>query len=297
MNDENSQQQEPRRRAEEDAGREPTQSRPLNQCEHDQRDPEGDAERTGQVELTPSVALSVLGDQHECEEQGRTCQCDIDQEHRFPAEGACQQSPEEHADHQSGRPGAAPDSQRAVTYAAFDERDVDERQRGGKDQRATEALNRASGEKHPRPGRQSARKRCSGVEDKAGGQDPASPDEVCGASAEQQKTRGGDCVGTDHRLECLRGIAQVARDVGQRHDDDVLVERDDQHGERQQRECRCLTVPAEAALRRRSDRCHSSTPRRSLASPLRAGMYHYAPEVRCDGSPAHRLEGDAARQR
>ena len=74
---------------------------------------------------------------------------------------------------------------------------------------------------------------------------PRRPEQVGGAAAEQQEAARGDRVGADHRLQRLRGIAQVAADVGQRHDDDVLVERDDQHREGQQRQRRRAATPGE----------------------------------------------------
>ncbi len=158
-------------------------------------------------------------------------------------------------------PGTAPDAQRAIAGGPFGEGGVDERQGGGEDEGSTEALDRAGGEQDAGAGRESPGERRPGIEGEAGGQDAASPEQVGGATAEQEEAGRGYRVGADDRLKCLRGVAEVACDVGQCHDHDVLVEGNDQHGEGQKRQRRCLAVPAEAAGR---GGCligsHSSTP-------------------------------------
>ena len=93
-----------------------------------------------------ALALGVAGDQPERRERGKTGQRHVDEEHRLPAERLREHAAEQHADHQPGRPRAAPHRQRAVALAAFGERGVDQRQGGGKDERAPEPLRRAGDE-------------------------------------------------------------------------------------------------------------------------------------------------------
>ena len=84
--------------------------------------------------------------------------------------------------------------------------------------------------------RQAAGERGDGVQRQAGHEHAPPPEQVGGATAEQQEAGRRDRVGADHRLQRLRRVAEVAADLRQRDDDDVLVERDDQHRERQQRQ-------------------------------------------------------------
>ena len=209
--------------------------------------PTSHAQRAGQIELAAFLAFTVGRDQYEREQQRRARQGDVDQEDGLPPEGLCQESAQQHADHEPCRTRSAPDAQRAVPRSAFRERGVDQRQSGGEDQCPAEPLNRSRDEQQARSAGQAAGERRRGVEGEARRQDPAAPEQVRGAPAEEEEAGRGDGVGADHRLKRLGRVAQVARDVGQRHHDDVLVQRDDQHRERQQRERRRLTVPAEIA--------------------------------------------------
>lgn len=65
----------------------------------------------------------------------------------------------------------------------------------------------------------------------------------CSRSAEQQEPAERHRIRADDQLQRLRRIAQRAANLRQRHDDDVLIERDDQHRERQQRQRRRFPRP------------------------------------------------------
>ena len=145
---------------------------------------------------------------------------------------------EQHADDQAGRAGAAPDRDGAIALPPFGERGVDERQGGREDERAAEALHRARDEQELGLGSEPAAERGAGIQREARDEDVPAPEQVGGAAAEQQKPGGRHGVRADHRLQRLRRIAQLPPDLRQRHDHDVLIERDDQHRERQQRQRR-----------------------------------------------------------
>ncbi len=119
---------------------------------------ESDGECAGQVECPVPFAGAIPRDDREREEQRRTGQPDVDQEHRLPAEGPREKTAEQHADDEPGRTGSAPDPQCAVARAAFGEGRVDEHQSRREDQGAPEALACASREQHRRSGREPTRK-------------------------------------------------------------------------------------------------------------------------------------------
>ena len=68
--------------------------------------------------------------------------------------------------------------------------------------------------------------------------------EIGRSPAEQQKPAGEDGVGTDHRLLGLPGEAEVRRDLRQRDEHDVEIEREDQLRERQQRQAPTQSAPS-----------------------------------------------------
>src|SRR5262249_33723457 len=74
------------------------------------------------------------------------CQRDVDQEHRFPTEGAREHATEQDADHEASRACAAPDPQCAVSITTFCEGGVDNRQGAREDKGTAQTLNRARGE-------------------------------------------------------------------------------------------------------------------------------------------------------
>ena len=151
--------------------------------------------------------------------------------------------------------------------AALGEHGVDQRERGGKHERPAQPLDGAGGEQGLRRLREPTDKRGDGVEREAGHEHPPRAEEVGGATTEQQETGGGHRVGADHRLQRLRRVVQLAPDLGQRHDDDVLIERDDQHRERQQRQRRRLAGPAARGC------CFGEWHERNSSDGLRSDTY------------------------
>ena len=235
---EHGQQRQAGRRARQDSGRSPTEVRALDQREHEQRDPEGGAERTGKIEAASRLALAIGRYEGERQHQRSAGQRHVDEEHRLPAEGLGEHAAEQDADHESGRARSAPDRDRSVALAALGECGVDERERGGKDERPAEPLGRAGEQQEFGSRCEPTRERRAGVERETRREDPAPPEHVSGATTEQQEPGGRHRVGADHRLQRLLREAQVTADLRQCYHHDVLIERDDQHCERQQRQRR-----------------------------------------------------------
>ena len=198
----------------------------------------------GRSKRRPAVAFAVGGEQPEGQRDRDRDQRHVDEEHRLPAEHLREHAAEQHTDHQAGRSRAAPHGQRAVALTALGEGRVDQRQRGGEDQRSAEPLGGSRRQLDFGHRRQPADEGGDAVQRQPGDEDPAVAEQVGGAAAEQEEAGRGDRIRADHRLQRLRGVAEVARDLGQRDHDDVLVERDDQHGERQQGQGRSMAGAA-----------------------------------------------------
>src|SRR4029453_14593362 len=90
-------------------------------------------------------------DHDECGDERGRCKRDVDQEYRFPTEGAREHAAEKDTDNEASRACAAPDSQCAVSIRTFCEGGVDNRQGAGEDKGTAQTLNRARRELDFRP--------------------------------------------------------------------------------------------------------------------------------------------------
>jgi hypothetical protein len=232
-----------------DGRRCPAEIRALDQGEHHQGDAQSGAERAGQVEAALGLGAAVGGDQPERQQHRDGGQRHVHEEHRLPAERLGQDTAQQHAEHEPGGARTAPDRHRPVARSAFGEGGIDQRQGGGKDERSADALCGAGDEQEHRARREPAGERAARVEHEARHEHPAPSHQVGGAAAEEQEAGGRHRVGADHRLQCVGRVAQVASDVGQRHHHDVLIERDDQHREGEQRQRRALAWPPSGGQR------------------------------------------------
>ena len=86
----------------------------MHQREDEQSDCSCGGQRTGQVEHAIRIACTVSLDQRESQDERRTCERDIDNEHRLPTEGTRENAAEQDTNHEAGRAGTAPDAQCAV---------------------------------------------------------------------------------------------------------------------------------------------------------------------------------------
>ena len=218
------------RRAEHPGGR-PPELRSVHQGPDHQRDCGHRGQRTGQVEPAGPVARGVLRNHDEGQNQRPDRQRHIDEEHRRPAEVAGEHAAEKHTDHQPGRASRTPNPERAVALGSLRVGRRDDRQGRGEDQCAAQPLDDSGGELCSRTGGQAAGQRGDRVEDQAGGEHPPLAEQIGRAASHEQEPTGRDRVGGHNELQGLSRVAEGSTDVGQRHDDDVLVERDDEHGE------------------------------------------------------------------
>ena len=117
---------------------------------------------------------------------------------------------------------------RPVAGRAFGERGRDQRQRGGRDDRAAGALDGA-GRQQPRlGGGQPAGEGRGGEQQQAGDEHPAPAEQVTGTAAEQQQAAERQGVAVHHPLQAGVGESQGRLDVRQRDVDDGRVEHDHQ---------------------------------------------------------------------
>ena len=242
-------QQQSRCRGADDRRRVPSRVWTAHQREDEQRDATCGRQRAGQVEPAVPVPRAVRVDQRKRQHDRCAGKRDIDEEHSLPAERAGQHAAEQHADDEPGRAGPAPDAQGAVARVSLRERRVDDGQCAREDQCAAESLQRARGKLELGAHREPAGERRNGVQHQARHEHPAPAEQVRGAPAEQQEAARCDRVGADDCLQRLRRIAKVAGDLGQRDDDDVLVEGHDQHRERQQPQRRGAATRERVPLR------------------------------------------------
>ena len=210
-------------------GRAPAQLRALYQRPDHQRHRRHRGEHACQVEPAAPIARRVR--RHDGERQGERGEGErhVDEEHRGPPEVAGEHAACQDTDHQPGCTGGAPDAQSPVAFPALFVGGVDEDEGRREHQCPAEALHHPGRELGGRPGGQAACERGGGVEDQPGDQHPPPAEQVGRTAAEEQEPAGRHGVGGHDQLQGLRRVAQRTADGGQRHDDDVLVERDDQH--------------------------------------------------------------------
>ena len=167
---------------------------------HEQRDGARDGQRTGQVEHAIHTSCVVSLDQGKGQDERCACERDIDEKHGLPTESARQDAAQQDADHKAGCTGAAPDAQGAVAIAALCERGVDESEGAGEDKSSAKSLNRTRSKLNLGARGKSAAERGHGLEREAGDEHSTSPEQICGATAEQQEAARSYRVCADHGL-------------------------------------------------------------------------------------------------
>jgi hypothetical protein len=155
----------------------------------------------------------------------------VDEEDPLPAQQLRQDAAEQHA---GGSPDGAhrpPVAERAIALVALREGGGDDRQRGGRDDGAAEALHGARDDQRGLVGRQATGQRGEGEEQHPGHEDAPAPEQVRRAAAEEQEAREGQRVGVDDPLQVDGGEAEVLADRRQRDVDDGDVEDDHELGQ------------------------------------------------------------------
>src|SRR5262245_3070717 len=183
-------------------------------------------------------------DHDECGDERGRCKRNVDQEHRFPTEGAREHTTEQDADHEASRACAAPDPQCAVSITTFCEGGLDNRQGAREDTGPAQTLNRARRELDFAPRSKATGKRAKGVPCQARDKSATSSEQIACATAEPQEAARCHRICADDGLQRVSRVAQVATDLRKCHDDDVLVERNEEHRERKQCQDRRVPFPA-----------------------------------------------------
>ena len=205
----------------------------------EQRDAGRDRDGAGHV-VAAHAGLAALGQQARGHRGGEQRDRDVDEQDPLPAEVLGQHAAEQDADGAAGAGHGAPDAERAVALGTFGEGRGQDRERGGREDRRAEALQRARRDQLALAGRQAAEQRGEREEDEADGEDTTAAEQVGHATAEQQEAAEDERVGVDDPGEVLLGEVEVAADRGQRDVDDRGVEDDDELGCGEQGECKAL---------------------------------------------------------
>ena len=150
----------------------------------------------------------------------------VHEEHPAPVEVLDQQAARDQADGAAGDAHRRVHAHRPVARPALGEGDRDQRQRGGRGERAADALQDARAEQPGLVGGEPAEQRGEREQHDAGDEDPAAPQQVAGPPAEQQQPAEGQRVGVDDPLQVGAGEVERVLDVRQRDVDDGRVEHD-----------------------------------------------------------------------
>ena len=223
-----------RRQAHDDLGASPVpdrlavaeRGRRLGQPVHQGAQAERAGDRAGQVELAahPLRLADDPGRQQHQDQADRH----VHEEHPAPVEVAGQQPAGDQPDRRAGDRHARVHAHRPVPLLALGEGDGDQRQRGGRGQRAADALDDPGGEQPRLVGGEAAGQRGEREQGDARDEDPAPSEQVAHPPAEQQQAAEGERVGVDDPLQVRPGEVQRVLDVRQRDVDDGRVEHDHQ---------------------------------------------------------------------
>ena len=171
------------------------------------------------------------GDDHDADRH-------VDEEDPFPGEAFDQEAAEQQADRAAAGRDPGPDRERFGPRGTLAEGGGDDRERGGREHRATESLDRAADDQLRLRGGEAVGQRGDREEGDAGEEQRAAPEQVGGAPAEQQEAAEEQRVGVDHPGQRAVGEAEVVLDGGQGHvhdrrveDDHELAEADDDQGQ------------------------------------------------------------------
>ena len=136
----------------------------------------------------------------------------------------------------AGAGDRAEDAERLGALGGLGERRGQQRERGGREQRAEHALQGAGADEQAEALRGAAERGCAGEAEQAGDEGPLAAEQVADAAAEQQQAAEGQRVGRDDPLAVVVGEAEVLLRGGQRDVHDRHVEHDHQLGDADDRE-------------------------------------------------------------
>ena len=213
-------------------------------------------QHAGQVEAR-AVGVRRVGDERDRADGGRDREGEVDVHREAPGEVLGEDAAEQQADRAAGTGDGAEDAERACAVAAGRERRRQQRERGGREQRAEDALHGAGADEHLEALRCAADGGRGGEAEQAGDERPLAAEEVAELAAQQQQAAEGERVGRHDPLPRAVGEVQRVLCRGQRDVHDGGVEHDHQLRDAEHREDR----PAPAGGRNRVERSgHRAVP-------------------------------------
>ena len=177
-----------------------------------------------------SVTTRGVGEQAEQRERH------VDEEDPLPAGRVDEHAAGDDAQRPADGGERAPDAERDVALAAGGERDGQQRERGGGQERGADALDGADRDEHAGRGREPARERGGREQAESDEEHPAAAEQIAHPAAQQQEAAERERVGVHDPLEAVDGEVEIGLDGRERdvHDRDVEDHhelRDGEHGE------------------------------------------------------------------
>jgi DNA-binding MarR family transcriptional regulator len=230
----------------------------------EQHQPAGDRRSAGEVEVPVLELGTALAQEPRADPEDEGADGHVDEEDPRPAQRAGQGAAEQDARSAAASRGCPPDAESEVSLTAFPEGRRQDRERGRREQRRSQALEGAEADQRAfRPG-EPVEQRAHGEEREPRHEQAATAEQVGEPAAEEQDAAEEDRVGRDHPLQALLGEVQVGPDRRQRHvhdrhvqDDHELRRDDDREGD---------PAPAVGLVDSRS-LCHNLSTH-SLAPPI-----------------------------
>ena len=201
----------------------------LRHRKDEQCEPGRDGDRTRDVQRLPPRGAALV---HEArrEDEGQRADRDVDEEDPLPAEVGRQDAAQQDADRGAAAAQRSPDAECLVALGALLERGHHDRERGRRDHRGPDTLNRTRRDEDAlRPG-EPAEERGEREDDDADHEHAPAPVQVGEAAGEQEEAAVRDRVRRDHPLQVVSREVQRRADRRQGHVDDRDVQ--DRHEER-----------------------------------------------------------------
>ena len=199
------------------------------------RQPGGDEQRTGDVELGRRGRAAHLAQvEHRADHHG-DADGDVDEEHPAPGQLGGQDAAEQRSDGPAGPTDRTPHAEGLGQPGTLEGGD-DDGERGRRPQRPAEALGHPGAGEHPRRGGEAADEAGHGEQRRPGDEHLAPAEEVGRPAAEQQEPGEGQHIGVHHPLQAGGRVVEVLADrrEGDVHHRDVEDDHELRHaGERQ----------------------------------------------------------------
>ena len=207
-------------------GRTPALARRARRRIDEQHQPRGHGDGAGDVEVAVRDVETALRQEHRRERDRDDCDRDVDEEDPRPAQVRGQDAAEQDAHGRTAARGGPVDAERDVALASLGVDRHQERQRGRREERAAEPLQRPEADQRRLRPREPAEKRAHGEERQPRDEEPAPPEDVGEPAAQQQRSAEHDRVGGDDPLQARLGEVEIRLDRRQRDVHDGHVEDD-----------------------------------------------------------------------